>query len=354
MGAPVKPSLLRQRVGAGGVRGRKGSKNDPEVTRTVHVLGGWRIKLDPDASTETRIGAIAERQRGRVARAQLLAAGIDRSAIFRRTHNGWLERVHSAVYALPNTADVPGAAEAAALLACGDGAVLSHHSAATLWGLRPGVARPVHVTIAGRRGCPALPGVTVHRSTTLTARDVRVRDGFPVTSPARTLIDVAATLTDRDVERLLDEALFVGRIVTRAEIHDALARAGHDPGRARLIRIAGNHHRSTKTDSPPEEELLKLIRAAALPEPETQAYVLGYRLDFYWPGLRLAVELDAYGTHGSRARFESDRRRDARLLTEKGIVVLRLTKSMIEQRPWEAIGVLARTIGQREAQGRAA
>ena len=92
-----------------------------------------------------------------------------------------------------------------------------------------------------------------------------------------------------------------------------------------------------------------LIRAADLPEPQTQVPMLGYKLDFYWPELRLALEVDAYGTHGSRRRFESDRRRDARLLTEKGIIVLRVTEASIEQRPFETVGLVARTIGQREA-----
>jgi very-short-patch-repair endonuclease len=104
-----------------------------------------------------------------------------------------------------------------------------------------------------------------------------------------------------------------------------------------------------QTDSGPEERLLQLIRAAGLPEPRTQVPMLGYQLDFFWPQINLAVEVDAYGTHGSRARFEADRRRDARLLTERGIVVIRLTQAMIEQRPWEAVGLLARAIGQREA-----
>jgi very-short-patch-repair endonuclease len=315
----------------------------------VQILGGWRLKLAADASTDARIRAIAQRQRGRVSREQLLAGGVDPSAIFRRTRNGRLERIHSAVYGLPNTEDVPLAAETAALLACGDGAVLSHHSAATLWRLRPGVARPVHVTIPAGRGHPAPSGVTVHRSITLTATDVRLHDGLPVTAPARTVLDVAATLTDRDVERLLDEGLFVLRILTLPEVRAVLARAGHHPGRSRLQRVIGDHTRATKTDSPPEETMLGLIRAAGLPEPRLQADVLGYRLDFFWPELKLAVEVDAYGTHGSPARFDADRRRDARLMTEAGIVVLRFTDAAIEQRPFEVVGVLARVIGQREA-----
>jgi very-short-patch-repair endonuclease len=212
----------------------------------------------------------------------------------------------------------------------------------------------VHVTIPGERGGPAPAGVVIHRSVTIAARDTRVHEGLPVTSTARTVLDVAATLPDRDVERLLDEALFVRRILTVAQIEDVLARAGGHPGRARLARVAGGHTDSTKTDSRPEERLLVLIRAAGLPEPRLRVYVLDYRLDFLWPELRLAVEVDAYGTHGSRARFEADRRRDARLLTEKGIVVLRVTEATIEHRPFEALGLVARAVGQREAALRAA
>jgi very-short-patch-repair endonuclease len=244
---------------------------------------------------------------------------------------------------------VPLAAEAAALLACGEGAVLSHHSAATMWRLRPGSARPVHVTIPACRRCLAPAGVIVHRSRTLTPADIRVQDGLPLTAPARTMLDVAANMPDRDVERLLDEALFARRILTFAEVFDVIVRAGTHHGRARLERLARNHTRATKTDSPPEETMLGLIRAAGLPEPETQAYVLDYRLDLYWPELKLAVEIDAYGTHGSPARFDADRRRDARLMTEAGIFVLRFTRAAVEERPLEVIGVLARTIGQREA-----
>jgi very-short-patch-repair endonuclease len=188
----------------------------------------------------------------------------------------------------------------------------------------------------------------VHRSRTLTPADLTVHHGLPVTSPARALLDASPSVTDRDVERLLDEGLFALRILTLADIGEVLARAGTHPGRARLRRASANHIVPTRTDSPPEEALLNLIRAAGLPEPETQAYVLSYRLDFYWPALRLAVEVDAYGTHGSPARFESDRRRDARLLTERGIVVLRVTRAAIEDRPFEVLGLLARAIGQIE------
>jgi very-short-patch-repair endonuclease len=295
------------------------------------------------------IRAIADAQRGQVARDQLLDAGVDRHAIDRRLGNGRVERVYWGVYSLPGTSELASAAEAAALLACGPGAVLSHHSAATLWELRPGQARPVHVTIPTDRGGPAPAGVKLHRSRILTPADIRIRNGLPVTSPARTLLDVAATLPDRDIERLLDEALFARRIVTRAEIGSLLRRAGGHPGRARLTRINAAHTRTTDTESPPAEKLFGLIRAAGLPEPEVQVQILEYKLDFFWPELNLAVEVDAYGTHGSPARFEADRRRDARLLAERGIVVIRITRRMIEERPQEALGLVARAIGHQQA-----
>jgi very-short-patch-repair endonuclease len=288
-------------------------------------------------------------QRGRVTREQLLSAGVERTAIWRRLRSGRLMRVHEGVYALPHTADIPLAAETGALLACGEGAVLSHHSAATMWGLRPGQARPIHVTIPAHRGFPAPPGVKLHRSRILTRAEIRIVDGLPVTSPARTLLDVSATLPDRDVERLLHEALFARRIVTLGEIRALLKRAGGHPGRRRLARVAGMNVRDAGTESGLQERLFRLIREAGLPEPRMEVQVLEYRLDLFWSELGLAVEVDAYGTHGSPARFEADRRRDARLLTEMGIIVIRITKDMIERRPTEALTLIARAIGQREA-----
>src|SRR5204862_480466 len=198
---------------------------DPSQPRAVTLIGGWLIRVDSAGSVDARIRAIAQRQRGRVARGQLMAAGISAGVIKRRLRACRLERVHDGVYGLPDTADLPLAVETAALLACGEGALLSHHSAATLWGLRPGTARPVHVTLCEDRGGPRPAGVRIHRSRTITAADIRLHQGLPVTSPARTLLDIAVTLTDRDVERLLDEALFARRILTRADLRDVVARA---------------------------------------------------------------------------------------------------------------------------------
>jgi very-short-patch-repair endonuclease len=331
------------------VRAAQASPSDGLAAQSVRLVDGCLLSVAFDAPVDDVISAITERQRGRVARQQLLAGGATPSAIDRRLRSGTLERVHGSVYGLPQTADIPLATETAALLACGEGAALSHHSAATLWELRPGRARPVHVTIPIGRSGPTPLGVKLHRSRTITKADVSLLEGLPVTSPARTLLDVAANLPDRDLERLLDEALFARRIVTRPQINALLKRAGGHPGRTRLARVAQAHTDNTQTDSPTTEKLLGLIRASGLPQPRHEVPVLDYRLDLFWPELHLAVEVDAYGTHGSPARFESDRRRDARLLTEKGILVIRITKLMIEQRPLEALALVARAIGQREA-----
>ncbi len=350
MSQPPRARVRRPTPRPAEARGVQPSKSEGQTPHTVELLGAGRVTLDAGASTDTRILAIAERQRGRVARRQLLSAGVSSAAIDRRLASGRIVLVHSAVYALPHTAGLALAPETAALLAWSERAVLSHHSAATLWGLRPGVARPVHVTIPHERGRPRLAAVVVHRSRTLTRADIRLHQDLPVTAPARTLLDLAATLPDRDLERLVDEALFARRLITRAQLDDLLRRAGRHPGRWRLARAAAAHTHSTPTDSPPEERLLRMIRAAGLPEPRLQVPMLGYRLDLYWPELSLAVELDVYGTHGSPARFEADRRRDARLLTERGVAVVRLTKTAIETRPLETIASLAGAVAQRRAE----
>ncbi len=349
MGAP-RPNISRPATPGGRVRGGKGSKSEHFSPRTVRLVDGRRIKFAAARSVGDRIRKLADVQRGRISREQLLASGIKPSAITRRLHSGDLEPVHRGVYALPNTAEIPLAPETAALLACGEGAVLSHHSAVTLWGLRPGTARPIHVTIDGRRGCPKPQGVNVHRSRTLLPADGRTCRGLPITSPARTLLDAAATLPDRDVERMLDRGTVhapdphaksgPGSALTRRRSSGA-ANPGPRGGRIHPL----NPDRLSARRKAPSADSRR--RPSRTPAPEIT--VLDYRLDFFWPGLKLAVEVDAYGTHGSRTRFEADRRRDARLLTERGITVLRLTKSAIEQRPWEAIGLLARAIGQREA-----
>jgi very-short-patch-repair endonuclease len=307
-------------------------------------VSGARISL-ASGSVEGLIAEIAGVQRGRVARYQLRSAGIDRHAIDRRVKTGRLIVKHPGVYMVGHAADVELGDETAALLACGPTAMLSHHSAATLWGLRPGRARPIHVLVPrGRHG--VLPeGVVVHNTILDCGRTTHL--DLPITSPARTLLDIAAGLGARDLEYILEEGLGPKRLLTEAEAAEVASRAGRHPGAGTLRRVLATRT-GTLTESKAQRRLLELIREAGLPFPKTEQPLLGYRVDLLWPELKLVVEVDGYQSHGTRGAFERDRRRDAKLQAA-GFTVIRSTARDIEYRPWAVIAALAQAIHQRES-----
>jgi very-short-patch-repair endonuclease len=276
-----------------------------------------------------RVALMATAQRGRVAWRQLVAAGVSTSAIGRLVASGHLRPVHHGVYEAGHSAPVPGGEEAAALLAARPGAALSHITALLWWGIadvrrQPGLT-PIHIMVPGA-GAQGPAGVVVHRSTILTARDLRVHEGLPLTAPARSLLDFAADQPTRELERMLDTAL-VQRRVSLRQINDVLARAGRHAGRAPLTHLTADHNNTTFTRSEAEERFLALIRDAGLPSPLVNVRRHGFELDFLWPrrGARdIAAEIDGYEFHGGRAAFERDRRRDG-ILRAAGIDVLRFT-----------------------------
>jgi hypothetical protein len=226
-------------------------------------------------SSFERVAAIAEYQRGCVARRQLIAAGIMPGAIGRMVGQGLLRREHLGVYRVFGGVVVPLAGETAALLACGERAMLSHSSAALVWGLIPEPLGPVEITLVspgiGRRR----PGIKLHRSRNLLQRDVRTHQRLPVTSPARTLLDLAGRLDSRSLERVLDEALVVRNLVSSSQMVDVLDRAGGHRG-ASLLRALVTRRKLTITHSEAERKCLELIRKAGLPEPKTQVKIAGY------------------------------------------------------------------------------
>jgi very-short-patch-repair endonuclease len=312
-----------------------------QTTRTVRLVSGCVISLG-SGSVDDVCSAIAGAQRGRVSRGQLLVAGVDRRAIDRLLRSGWLIPEHSGVYALGHEAEIELADEIAALLACGPTAMLSHHSAATLWGLRPGRARPIHLTVPVDAWGARPGGVIVHRSRILRPVDVTTHLDLPVTSPARTLLDIAAGLPAQDVEYILEEGLGPKRLLSEAEVADVASRAGRHPGAATLRRVLATRT-GTLTESKAQRRLLELIGEAGLPFPKTEQPLLGYRVDLLWPELKLVVEVDGYGSHGTRGAFEHDRRRDTRLQAA-GFTVIRVTAREIEYRPWAVIAQLAQAI----------
>jgi len=283
-------------------------------------------------SRDERILAIAAAQRGRVARRQLLAAGIASNAIDRAAASPLMRRVHRGVFAVGPDVPIPLADETAALLAVRPGAALSHHTAAVLWGMRPPTSGDglIHVTVPGA-SVEDPEGVCVHRSTILRSPDHRVRQGLPVMSPPRVLLDLVPIIGTRDIERAIDRML-VERVGSLGQLQELLRRAGRHAGRAVLQDIVSGYTTSTFTRSEAEERFLALVRRGGLPHPLVNAKRLGYEIDFFWPDHGVAVEIDGFAFHRTRDRFEDDHERD-RKLRKAGITVIRVTWGQLEREP---------------------
>jgi very-short-patch-repair endonuclease len=287
-------------------------------------------------SLDVRIRRIAARHNEVVTWDQLVDAAISRRAIAHRVATGRLYRHHTGVYLL----EPPGQASrvtllTAAVAACGEDAVLSHASAAELWGLldpRPG---DIDVTVVGRN--PGVrDGVRRHRSRTLTPPDIRTKHAVRVTSPARTVLDCAR---DRDLEELLANAL-AAPLVTKRQLDRAIAEHPTQPGVTRLHRILHQPGGPRRTRSWGERRLLALVRQAGLPVPMTNRLLNGYQVDAVWPDHRLVVEIDGYEFHGGRRAFETDRKRDAAHVAA-GYRVIRFTADQLEHEPLIVIGQLS-------------
>lgn len=259
-----------------------------------------------------------------VARAQLVELGLGGDAIQWRVKRGRLYRVHRSVYAVGHLALTRNGRFMAAALACGEGAALSHISAAVLWGLLEDRGARIHVTAEGRR---RVPGVVVHTAG-LEGERVR-RRGIVVTTPARTLVDLADTVPRRWVERAFDEAEYLGLDYEGVE-----ARHGRR-GSGRLAFVLAVHRPgTTRTRSGLEgleERFLKLCDDHGLPRPEVNVEIEGFECDFVWRDARLVVETDGGQAHGTRRARERDPRRDARLMAA-GWRVWRLPREQVVQR----------------------
>ena len=301
------------------------------------------------------MAALAALQRGRVSRDQLVAAGLSNSGVYRRVAAGRLHRLHRAVYAVGHPGPVPLGDETAALLACGPRAVLSHLSAGRLWKFvrepaafvrEPAASAPIDVTIAGRHGAHP-DGVRVHRASTLKRAQVRIVDGLPVTSPIRTLSDLAAVLAPRELEWSVDEAIQLN-LVTPSEVARAAAAAKGRRGAAALAVAAARHVGKGVTRSELERRFRALLADAGLPQPRSNFRLDGYSLDFYWPEHALVVETDGYRFHRTRAKFEHDAAKTSALVAH-GLDVMRFTWRGLEERPFVTIAQVAQAIARAES-----
>ena len=264
---------------------------------------------------------------------QLKRLGFSRRAIECALAAGRLRLIHRNVYALGDQPLSIRGRWLAAVLACGPGAVLSHADAAMHWGLIDEDDHgPVHVSVPARSGRRSRPGITVHRCD-LRRSDMTTRDGIPVTIVSRTLLDLAASLPRRRLDRAVDEAIYLKRAIP-STLAQAVERNANRPGAGALAKALERHEPgTTRTETELEELMLNLCRRHGLPEPICQEEILGYRVDFYWPSHRLIVETDGWDSHGDRKSFEEDRERDMILRAAGYRPPMRVTHRLLTSQP---------------------
>lgn len=269
------------------------------------------------ATPDAAVAQVAARQHGVITIGQLRGAGLSAHGVKRRVGAGRLHRIHRGVYAVGHAGLSRESRWMAAVKACGEGAALSHRSAAELWALLSPRAGLVHVTVPGYAGRGRRDGIRIHRSSSLTEAVTTARDRIPVTDPARTISDLRRTADPDTVRRAIRQAEVLG-----LPLGDAV---GH----------------SDRTRSELERRFLAICRRHRLPRPEVNVRVGAFLVDFLWRDQRLIVETDGYRPHRGRQAFEDDRARDVALKL-RGYEVARFTYRQVMS---DAAGVAAAVRG---------
>jgi predicted transcriptional regulator of viral defense system len=284
---------------------------------------------------DAAIAALAGSQHGVVALPQLVVLGLGARSVRARVAAGRLHRFHRGVYAVGHPLVTAEGRWMAAVLACGEGALLSHRSAGILWGLRESGGARVDVTTTRRVG-RGRAGIRVHWRPSLGDADGGSCRGVPCTSVARTLLDLAVVVSAGELERACDRAEQL-RLFDRWAIDELLGRTRGERGTRRMREMLEKLDPSgvlTRTEI--ERLMLALCRNHPLPPPVVNGWIqldgIGFSPDFLWPAAKLIVETDGAETHRTRRAFEADRRRD-QLLAEAGYTTLRFTWRQITGEP---------------------
>ena len=272
------------------------------------------------------IWALVRRQHGVVTRRQLLACGLTEKAIDHRRRTGRLHDLHRGVFAVGRAEVSRRGRWMAAVLSCGEGALLSHSSAAALWKIGREGGR-IEASVPAPRTVRR-PGILIHRRTGLGDSDRTVRKGIPTTSPLRTLLDLATFLEQFRLEASVNAADKLD-LIDGGSLHEALAGC-REPGVRALRKALGEDF--VLTDSELERRFLPIARRAGMPRPRTQVQVNGFRVDFFWPELGLVVETDGLRYHRTAAQQGRDRERD-QVHAEAGLTTLRFTYRQIIEQP---------------------
>jgi very-short-patch-repair endonuclease len=303
-----------------------------------------KVPSRPDAA----VAGLAARQHGVVSRAQLLELGLGYRAIDERIGHGRLHPVHRGVFAVGHRVRTRDGTWLAAVLAAGPDAVLAFRSAGALWGVRNSGRLEVICARKLRR-----PGIEVHRIA-LADDEVTIEHGIPVTTPARTLFDLAAVVTPAQLEAAFNEAQY-RRLTSPVSLDALLARYPGRRGTQALRRVLDNHRKNgeTRTRSELERELIQLVDAYKLPRPIINRTTGHGELDARWPEQRVIVECDGFAAHGTRKAFEDDRARDRALVVD-GWRVIRLTWRQLTEDPDTIAEQLATLLAQPPASSRPA
>ena len=269
---------------------------------------------------DARIGRIAGRQHGIVTSAQLVEAGIDKHGIAWRVRTGRLHRLHRGIYAVGHRSLSWRGRWLAAVLAAGDGAVLSHSSAAALWRFLRPIPGPTHVIVGAAVHRSPRPGLVFHRSRTLSRSDVTRRHGIAVTVPARTIEDVRGELEPYLFRRALRQAELAGHRVP----HLAVTRRTRSDLELLFLDLCDNHD---------------------LPRPQVNVRLAGRLVDFLFRDQRLVVETDSWEYHRGSVAFEDDHGRDL-ALRARGFITRRYTGEQLEGAPEAVAADLRDALGR--------
>ncbi len=292
-----------------------------------------RVGIDGTAGTnserERGMARLAFDQQGVVSLSQLTGLGFGIRAVERRVRDGRLHRVHREVFAVGHRRLSQRSHWWAAVLAYGDHALLSHRSAAALWGLAKPRLSPIDVTApAGWQGLRRREGIWIHRGR-LHPEDRDERAGIPVTTVARTLFDFAEVVDFKRLERAWEEADRL-KLLRLSEVERVCERGYGRRALKPTRRLLAEARAVTRTRSPLEDRFQRFARFYDLPPHSTNVEVLGKEVDALWPAAKLIVELDSWEFHSHRAAFQRDRARDTRLLVA-GYRTVRVTHERLDK-----------------------
>lgn len=317
-----------------GIR-RPGGRTPPAFALIRGISGSPR--------THVQLADLAARQYGVVSRAQLDSLGYSDDAIDGATAIGRLHRVHQTVFAVGHAGLSRHGKSLAAVLARGEGAVLSFQSAAWLWGIEGTLDLPVEVSVSWRGH--HRDKLRVHHCPALRDEDTTIFERVPVTAVPRTLLDLASAVKPRRLERALDRAERLDLLDLDA-VDRLLAALPTHPSRGKLTRVIDVHREPAFARSRGEKRFLQLLREAGLPRPHVNTWVEGYEVDLYFERERFAVELDSWDAHKTRRSFAEDRKRQEDLMMV-GIEMIRITGTRLAREPEQVAQRLAFLLGRR-------